>query len=81
MGIECAFGLRVHVKHLCFQPFFFFFLAAQFDFSTTQVYPVYYSQDLQTSLFSNFFIKNGFHSTIYIFKNYFATMFSVFSYI
>ena len=27
--------------------------------------------------FSNFFIKNGFHNTIYIFKNYFATVFSV----
>jgi len=25
------------------------------------------------------FIKNGFHGTIYIFKNYFATLFSVFS--
>ena len=25
------------------------------------------------------YIKNGFHGTIYIFKNYFATVFSVFS--
>ena len=31
--------------------------------------------DLQISLFSNFFIKNGFHGTIYTFKNYFATVF------
>ena len=31
----------------------------------------------QISLFSNFFIKIGSYSTIYIFKNYFATIFSV----
>ena len=36
--------------------------------------------DPQTSLFSNFFIKNGSHDTIYTFKNYFATVFSVFSF-
>ena len=29
----------------------------------------------QISLFSNFFIKNGSHGTIHIFKNYFATVF------
>ena len=31
----------------------------------------------QITLFSNFFIKNGSHNTIYTFKNYFATVFSV----
>ena len=31
------------------------------------------------SLFSNFFIKNESHGTIYAFKNYFATMFLVFN--
>ena len=36
--------------------------------------------DPQISLFSNFFIKNGFHSTIYTFKNYFATVFFSFSF-
>ena len=36
--------------------------------------------DPQIPLFSNFFIKNGSHGTIYTFKNYFATMFSVFSF-
>ena len=36
--------------------------------------------DPQTSLFSNFFIKNGFYGTIYTFKNYFATVFSIFSF-
>ena len=34
----------------------------------------------QIPLFSNFFIKNGSHDTIHTFKNYFATMFSVFSF-
>ena len=29
----------------------------------------------QISFFSNFFIKNRFHGTIHIFKNYFATVF------
>ena len=38
---------------------------------------VYCSWDPQISLFSNFFIKNGSHDTIHIFKNYFATVFSV----
>ena len=40
---------------------------------------VHYSRDLQTSLFNNFFIKNGSHSTIHTFKNYFTIVFSVFS--
>ena len=31
----------------------------------------------QITLFSNFFIKNGSHNTIYTFKNYFTTVFSV----
>ena len=54
----------------------------KFDFSTlfiTLVGPVHYSRDSQISLFSNFFIKNGFYSTIHTFKNYFVTVFSVFS--
>ena len=36
--------------------------------------------DSQTSLFNHFFIKNGSHGTIHTFKNYFATMFSVFNF-
>ena len=36
--------------------------------------------DPQTPLFSNIFIKNGSHGTIHTFKNYFATIFSVFSF-
>ena len=36
--------------------------------------------DPQISLFSNFFIKNGSHDTIHIFKNYFATVFFSFQF-
>ena len=36
--------------------------------------------DSQILLFSNFFIKNGSYSTIYTFKNYFATVISVISF-
>ena len=35
----------------------------------------------QTTLFNNFFIKNGSHSTIYTFKNYFAIIFSRFQFL
>ena len=31
------------------------------------------------ALFGHFFIKNGSHGTIHIFKNYFAIIFSIFS--
>ena len=57
----------------------FFFRVACFDFSAVNSAPMHCSQVPQTSLFSNFFIKNGFYSTIHTFKNYFATVFSVFS--
>ena len=42
--------------------------------------PMYCSQDPLISLFSNFFIKNGFHNIIHTFKNYFVTVFSIFSF-
>ena len=41
--------------------------------------PMHCSRDPQTSFFTQTLIKNGSHSTIHTFKNYFATMFSVFS--
>ena len=41
---------------------------------------VYCSWDPQISLFNNFFIKNGSHDTIHIFKNYFVIVFSVFNF-
>ena len=50
------------------------------DFSAPFISPVNSVQDLQTSIFSNFFIKNGSHGTIHTFKNYFTTVFSVFSF-
>ena len=53
------------------------------DFSASSISPVdpvNSARDPQTSLFSNFFFKNGSHDTIHTFKNYFATVFSVFSF-
>ena len=58
--------------------FIFIFLAVVVDFSTMNSVQVHYLRDPQTSLFSNFFIKNGSHSTIYIFKKLFC--YSVFSF-
>ena len=58
-------------------------VAENFDFSTifsTLVGLVHCSLDSQISLFSNFFIKNGSHGTIHLFKNYFVIVFSVFSF-
>ena len=40
---------------------------------------MHYLRDQQTPLFSNFLIKNESRGTIHTFKNYFATMFSVFN--
>ena len=73
-----ALGDKVHcsctVEHYSrtIEPWFLTFLC-------TQVGLVHCSRDPQTSLFSKFFIKNESHSTIHTFKNYFATVFSVFS--
>ena len=36
-------------------------------------------RELASTFFSKILIKTGFYSTIYTFKNYFVTMFSVFS--
>ena len=58
-------------------------IVALFDFSTifsTLVGLVNSAWDPQISLFNNFFIKNGFHGIIHTFKNYFATIFLVFSF-
>ena len=48
-----------------------------FRFFITSMGLVYCSWDPQISLFNNFFIKNRSYDTIYTFKNYFATVFSV----
>ena len=63
-------------------PFFFFFLVVEKRISAGK-WPVSGSHalftDPQTSLFNNFFTKNGSHGTIHTLKNYFVTVFSVFS--
>ena len=41
---------------------------------------IHYAQDPQTSFFTQTFIKNGSHDTIYTFKNYFTTVLLVFSF-
>ena len=60
-----------------FSFFFFFVQPAIVDLSIVNSAPVHCSRVPQITLFSNFFIKNGSHNTIYTFKNYFATVFSV----
>ena len=64
---------------------FFFFLICSIRtcwlfYNKQYIYVLF--TDPQILLFSNFFIKNGSHGTIYTFKNYFTTVFlvSVFSF-
>ena len=64
-----------------FLSFFSFFFSREFLWLLAfPVGLVHCSRDLQTSFFNKIFIKNGFHDTIHIFKNYFASVFSVFSF-
>ena len=42
--------------------------------------PMHRSRDSQTSFFTQTFIKNWSHDIIHTFKNYFVTMFSIFSF-
>ena len=55
---------------------FFFGSAAIVDFVNCEQCCVLFTVP-QITLFSNFFIKNGSHNTIYTFKNYFVTVFSI----
>ena len=62
---------------------FFFFFFFQLQLLTWSFVNSVFMHGLwvpQTLFFINFFIKNGSHGTIYTFKNYFATVFSVFSF-
>ena len=59
--------------------FFFFFSRTCWLFVSEQCICALF-MDPQITLFSNFFIKNGSHDTIHTFKNYFATVFSVFNF-
>ena len=68
-------GLKLHLRFLLF----LFFQVVNVDFLCEQYICALFTVP-QTSFFNNFFMKNGFHDTINIFKNYFVTMFSVFSF-
>ena len=57
--------------------FFFFFSTAIVDFINCEQCICALFTVPQITHFSNLFIKNGSHSTIYTFKNYFVTVFSV----
>ena len=63
--------------YVCVFSFFFFFSRAGFvDFSIVNSASVHCSRTHKR----HFFIKNESHGTIYTFKNYFAIVFSVFSF-
>ena len=66
-------------EHLTSNLFFFFWEARYVVVVAFPVGPVRYSWNPQTSFFNKIFIKNRFHCTIYTFKNYFATVFLIFS--
>ena len=68
----------IFLLHVFFFFFFsFFFQPAIVDFVNCELYIYVRFTVPQITLFSNFFIKNGSYNTIYTFKNYFATVFSV----
>ena len=67
----------ISLQYMSLWFFFFFFLIFFFFFIAKDICSIYVSQ---TSFFSNFFIKNMSHDTIYTFKNYFATIFLVFNF-
>ena len=80
-----AFSIHLDTE-VCASTFSFFFFfwgeggrSVFFKLYVTPVGPMHCSRDPQTSFFSNFFIKNEFYGIIHTFKNYFATVFSVFS--
>ena len=81
---KCAFGLRVCIFQFTFSTFFFFFFWPAFvDFGRPYlllwiVYTLFTYCAYTVHVLKN--IKNGFHNTIYTFKNYFAIVFSVFSF-
>ena len=60
--------------------FFFFFLELCFyGFMSHQWVPCTIHETHKPLFFNNFFIKNGSNGTIYKFKNYFTTIFSIFN--
>ena len=77
---KCTFGLRVRVFQFTFSTFFFWSTFVDFRKQYLLLWTLYI-------LFTHYAytvyilknIKNGSHDTIYTFKNYFATVFSVFN--
>ena len=57
-----------------------FWTSKFFTKNALSVDPMHCSRDPQISFFTKTFIKNGSHNTIHIFKNYFVTVFSIFSF-
>ena len=66
--------------HFVLHAFFFFVQPAIVDKSTMNSARCALFTNSQITLFNHFFIKNRSHNIIHIFKNYFATVFLVFSF-
>ena len=73
--IVCVWIPRPQLRFAFHVYFFFFSCSAHNGWQVSA--PMHYSRVPQITLFNNFFIKNRSHSTIYTFKNYFATVLSV----
>ena len=71
--------LRVRLDITKTQCVYTFFFSLRSVFQYFPVSPVHCLRDLQTSFFNKTFIKNESYGTVYTFKNYFATVFPVFS--
>ena len=71
------------LRGMCFGFFFFFPSALQLgdrSYCAHCAVTVHALFCTVHAFFSHFFIKNGSHGTIHTFKNYFATIFSVFNF-
>ena len=89
VSLDCAFGIWRFFFFYTFVRLRLLFMYCSIN-SSCKVWLFYFFQpisahralfmDPQISLFNNFFIKNGFHGTIYTFKNYFATIFFSFQF-
>ena len=82
--IQCAFGVGISASEFfqfVFSFFFFSLRVTSHEFSVRKKnhrsYTVHHCSSTVHALKN---IKNGSHGTIHIFKNYFATVFSIFSF-
>ena len=73
LRVQLGSAFALPKRMFCFS-FVFFFDPKYLTFLVNSARCALFT-DLQILLFNNFFIKNGSHSTIHIFKNYFATVF------